>query len=269
MAQWQLGVRATWLSTLLLFGLSGCGSDLGKCDVAALGGNVTPGQLAPHTGQLLVNRSCAAGSCHSESAIGTARDGAPAGLNFDVVPQDLSPAEMAKITRGSANVNDNADDMWSWIDDGTMPPEGKRVAPTATEKEAIRNWLACGAEVVPVAPAIDMSGDFNQLFTSLQRDCGACHGAGSVSGQWLKADPCATRAALVNTSATGPSCGPTGRVLVTPGNPDNSLMLQKLEGATQTCGTAMPLGRADAVPSAYAAPLRAWITGGALVVGCP
>lgn len=256
----------------LLAMLAGCGTDLGECDKAALGGSDMQGMLAPHAGQIAVNGSCASGKCHSASATGENRVGAPAELNFDVVPADLSDAERAKVTQGATKVQDEKEEMWALIDSGDMPPEGQRAAPTAAEKESIRNWLACGAEVV-MAPATSTptTADLTSIYTALNgMACKACHSAGP-DNNFLVGNQCDMYNALVGKPAMGSICKTTAPSLVTAGNPDSSLFVQKMS-ATPPCGSSMPLG---GMPLAQTAPqvvqaVRDWITAGALKpAGCP
>jgi mono/diheme cytochrome c family protein len=246
----------------------GCGSDLGECDMAALALSTDAAQSQPYTGQRLVHQSCAAGQCHAESAKGVDRIGAPAGLNFDVVPADTSDAESAKIIRGESVVDENAEEMWEWISDGLMPPEGKRMPLEGADKETVRNWLACGAPVIR-QPLTVGGRDWAALFPSLETTCGACHNAASTTGPWLAlGDACTTRANLLGSVASGTGCGTTGATLIVPSSPDASLLLQKLE-SPMPCGTVMPPDRNAATPSALAAPLRQWIAAGALAPACP
>ena len=273
------GVRKAWsyvaIFAVTLLGQAGCGPGLGECDMAALALTNDVALSQPYTGQQLVNQSCAAGRCHSETAKGADRIGAPAGLNFDVVPADVSDPEITRIIRGESHVDENAEEMWEWIDDGMMPPEGQRTPLSSANKEIVRNWLACGAPVVR-QPLPAVSSDWASLFPTLDTTCGACHNATSLTGPWLaQGDACATRANLLAGMATGPACGMTGAKLVVASSPDTSLLLQKLEAPMPSCGDPMPPGRGaglapTAIPaSAIAAPLRMWIADGAPAPGCP
>jgi hypothetical protein len=253
--------------------LAGCGgADLGECDMAALGGSVDQTAPAPHAGQIIVNRSCAAGHCHSADAEGDARDGAPADLNFDVVPQDMMFEELGKVQDGAAVVQDERENMWALIEDGEMPPKPPAGAGemSAADKEVVRNWLACGAPVIatPVAPGMH-DDDWTAIYTTLSSmGCQGCHGPGSAMGSFLPApgDACAAYDAVVGAAANGPQCGSTGAMLVQASNPGASLLLQKLKG-TQTCGGPMPMGAPN--PLAVDNPglvdmIEQWIADGAL-----
>ncbi len=91
-------------------------------------------------------------------------------------------------------------------------------------------------------------------------DNGYCHGGGT--GGLLITDAASTYAALVEVGAMGMACGPTGAVRVVPGNPDASLIVQKLEG-TQTCGAAMPKDL-PSLSQTEIDRIRAWILDGAM-----
>ncbi|HMJ15511.1 MAG TPA: hypothetical protein VK524_29045 [Polyangiaceae bacterium] len=255
--------------------LASCGTDIGECDMNALGGSTVQGQLAPHTGQELVNNSCAGGTCHSSSAKGPARNGAPAELDFDVVPADNSPAEVARALSGGSNVHDEAEEMWELIDSGQMPPEGKRAALASNDKETIRNWLACGAEVV-AAPKVSVSvpADLTGIHGALSGlVCKSCHSNGP-DNNFLSGDACAMYSALVGkTSSSSGACGTAKLPLVTAGKPDESLFLQKLSASpAPACGSTMPLASPPlgGTDPALVASIRTWILEGATKpAGCP
>jgi len=263
----DVSFRALAAASCVLW-LAACGgADLGECDMAALGGSADVMAPMPHAGQRLVHASCAAGHCHSADAKGTARDGAPAGLDFDVVPQDNTLPQISKIMDGAAVVQDERENMWSLIDSGEMPPAPPAGVGelSAADKEVVRNWLACGAPVIatPIAapPGAD---DWTAIYTSLSgMGCQGCHGPGSAMGSFLPAigNACAAHGSVVGATANGPKCGSTGMMLVQSGNPAASLLLQKLRG-TQTCGDPMPLG-GEPLPSTMVDMIEQWIAAGA------
>lgn len=182
----------------------GCNDrDLGECNLDGVteDGAPLPGPAAldlvyssidgrpMFEGQALVQASCGNGSfCHSPSAVGSARIGAPAGLDFDVqlactdpsvdpTCTNLQPCEGAdaqspyceRLERLQSNQGRTASwggDIMNEIRDGTMPPgaAGAQVQdatpwirrdltelPRLATKEGrdiVRNWLACAAPVV-------------------------------------------------------------------------------------------------------------------------
>lgn len=86
-----------------------------------------------------------------------------------------------------------------------------------------------------------------------------CHGSATGGGLVLVGRADAHRA-LVGVAAGGAACGSSGSLRVAPGDPDASLLVQKLEGAAG-CGTEMPPGARLA--DADLALIRAWIEAGA------
>ena len=111
-------------------------------------------------------------------------------------------------------------------------------------------------------------------FTAVYRDIlqgGGCNGgptchAGSLAGQLELSTPATAYAALVAIRAQGSgggamSCNGTGLLRVAPGDPDASLLVQKLEADPPVCGQHMPPGRTLAPEQL--AQLRAWIGAGA------
>jgi hypothetical protein len=239
-----LALAAAAVSSVL--GLAGCGTDLGECDRTMLGGSDDPMMPVPHTAQGLVDASCASGLCHSVEARGEQRRGAPAELNFDVLPADDSFEEISLVQDGAAVVQNRREDMWALIDSGEMPPPRPQGGGemSAANKEVVRNWLACGAPVIATPPVSEDDDAFSQIYTALSgMNCQGCHQPGLNMGSFLPmpGNPCEAHDMLVGAMASGPDCGDSGMVLVQPGMPDQSLLLHKLKG-TQTCGDSMPMG---------------------------
>ncbi len=71
--------------------------------------------------------------CHASSLTGPARAGAPAGLDFDSVEGIRLAADRIDRVAAAGPDATNAD----------MPPGNPR--PTAAERAALGEWLACGA----------------------------------------------------------------------------------------------------------------------------
>lgn len=248
--------------------LASCGGDLGMCDMTLI--DAETAMMKTYSGQSLVNASCAGGTCHALSAQDAARMGAPAGLNFDLVP--ATTADTAKVAKGQATVREQAEAMWEEIDEGTMPPEGKRAALVASDKETIRNWLACNSPVDNRPPnTMPTTADLTSIYAALTGPtmlCKSCHSAGTDGTFMAGMTACEAHTALVDKPAVGSKCGTSGQKLVVAGQPDQSLLLQKLAG-TQTCGDPMPLGGTPVDPM-LVQNIRAWITAGALKpAGCP
>lgn len=248
-------------------GLAGCGDGLGECNQAALGGDPVSGM--PYAGQALVATKCSSGRCHSEGAMGNARVGAPADLNFDVVGSDA-----AMVDHAIATVNDWAEDMWEEIEEGAMPPPKPAGSGelSSADKEAVRNWLACGA---PSIKGSATSVTWDGIWTSLAGNCTGCHSttAGPTLGNGfvLGDDACTSYNNIVMQASLNAACG----TRVVPNNPTGSLLYQKITGTQPMgCGTPMPpfgmvMGLNDTEPDLVAR-IQQWIMSGApKPAGCP
>jgi hypothetical protein len=165
---------------------------------------------------------------------------------------------------------------------------------TAAGRAMLRAWLICGAPVVertsdaapapgtPVGDALDPTicdepePTFESLFEKVIRGSCAvegCH-AGvppdgtAPSGMMLldPDDPALSYASLVGVAAMGAECGDAARTRVVAGNPDASLLIQKLEGDGSPdgaeCGDRMPQGGPYLRQSTINV-FREWITAGA------
>jgi outer membrane protein assembly factor BamB len=98
----------------------------------------------------------------------------------------------------------------------------------------------------------------------VQRGCNGgttCHSS-MLAGQLQMSTAAQAYSALVSAPALGTACSATGLLRVAPGDPDNSLLVQKLEAAMPICGQHMPPG--GTVPAAQLMQLRMWIEKGAL-----
>lgn len=133
-------VRAVGAS-LLMLSAAGCEDDLGKCDETKARTLVINGEgQALYAGQAVLNDSCAAGQCHSSSAKGSDRQGAPAGLDFDLQPAAVVPPageggvpsaglslnskQLSNLRANQRIVFDEREEIWEQIQDGLMPPDG-------------------------------------------------------------------------------------------------------------------------------------------------
>ncbi len=167
-----------WLGGLLV--LAGCQPDLAECATATQADNVV--FLADGTpmfaGQALVHVSCAAGTCHASGADDSGRNGAPAGLNFNVDPAcgfevedcDTVPDAFERLDRSARKVRSFDHEILRTLQDDSMPPAGAPVpvdvfgtfeggvlsnplpAITTPEgREIVSEWLGCGSRVIEVA----------------------------------------------------------------------------------------------------------------------
>jgi hypothetical protein len=67
-----------------------------------------------------------------------------------------------------------------------------------------------------------------------------CHGSGQGGLKFMKKEEAYTT--LVGAMAAGPACGTSGKVRVKAGEPDASLLLEKMSMEKPSCGDAMPIG---------------------------
>ena len=99
-----------------------------------------------------------------------------------------------------------------------------------------------------------------------------CHAPDPANGNAISAgldltDLEAGYAALIDVEASmeedlGAECGFEGRIRIIPGDPDNSLFLNKLEEETPDCGDQMPFGQP--IDAAQITVIREWIMAGAM-----
>jgi hypothetical protein len=230
-----------------------------------------------YRGQEIVATRCASGICHSETAVGDQRRGAPADLNFDVGGGSGSDADRAKLARMLGVVVDWSEDMWDEIEGGTMPPEKPAGSGelNSADKEAVRNWLACGADGIPPDPNA-RTATWESIWSSLGKSCVGCHdmnGAGNSGGAVLgeAGDACGSFGRIVGKNGVTETCG--GMPLVTPFEPQNSHLLLKVKADPTMCGGAMPAGQAaglTVLDPELVGLIETWIMNGApRPAGCP
>jgi hypothetical protein len=212
-------VVSTVLVMLSLFLVSACSPDLGTCDITQAQTIIYLDGVPYVEGQALIYQSCAGSQCHASAASGTARTGAPHGLNFDVQPitKTSSTDAVPVLQAGITEVRDEAEELWRVIDNGSMPPgkAGDRndlpwtdVTGTvnvmltgldlAEARDKARNWLACAAPIVAAtsdAPQQDavkglgaienpgtppaVTSTWTSVYTNVLAACSSCHVAGS------------------------------------------------------------------------------------------
>ena len=122
---------------------------------------------------------------------------------------------------GDSLLADSLDDsaLWHQVDSGEMPPEGEPPL-SQQERQLIRDWIASGApSMATVAKIRDLN--LHDVLPILLLRCNACHGPRLQEGGL----DLRTRAAMTRGGRNGPA--------FSPGNPDDSLMIQRIE--TEAC----------------------------------
>lgn len=275
----------TALCVLVALSAAGCGDDLGECDRAAAQ-QLVYGQngLVATKGQALLHDACgSAAFCHSSRATGADRFGAPALLDFDMLPR---PEGWPEVVR-------NREEIWKSVLDGSMPPRGvgervvahgawafDRLHPggallpglaTHDGKAALRNWLACDAPVVadtrvpswalpPTDGGSELS-DWGAIFGAIVAPrcaTAGCHDA-AAAGRLALLDECDAYSQLLAAS----SCGGDPRLM--PGD-GASYLLDKLESDRPRCGAPMP--PAGKLVERELMALRRWVEAGAPAQNC-
>jgi hypothetical protein len=281
-----------WLAIALA--CTACGSsDLGECDQSAAMELVySANGMVATKGQALAHDSCGNGVfCHSAAASRSERFGAPAGMNFDMLP---SP-------QGLSDMLDFKDDAWAVVESGEMPPRGlgqevlgdgqwsvaldgdasaPKLPALSTEhgKAAFRNWLACGAPTVtetrlpiwarpPSEPfdggATPAFGDLYEVIFKPKCALAGCHNANGAAGGLAMPDVCGTHEALFRQGACG-------QRYVSAGDADGSFLMSKLEAKDLSCGDPMPPpSHGGQLPQALRDAVRDWIDAGADAEECP
>lgn len=173
-------MRCALAALVCLFLLSwtmGCEpTQLGECDqnLATTVVFDTSGNPA-YAGQAMVEMACS--GCHSQPAVGASRRGAPHGLDFDMVgsrtsdPDSPDEDALARVAAARDIIFDWREDMFSTVEDGSMPPgevgqaafinsgysypDGSPLEEidSVMGQELYKNWLACGG------PVIERTGD--------------------------------------------------------------------------------------------------------------
>lgn len=316
--------------------LAACRPDLGECDQAALdnsivfllseGGAASDGQPM-YAGQALVQTECA--SCHAESATGVTRGGAPGGLDFDLALacgsvtdyEACSTPEKNALRGQTENVFEYRELIWSTVHNETMPPGPAGAArvdgapavyrnyserdgasgrlgrlTTSESREALRNWLACGAPTIstavtgtgrtglclndrrePIADCayrvdttpIQLDPTFTSIFDNVfsHRRCTSCHSASAGdqdsfrgSGELAFDDSDAAYTRLL-AQAEGDSCGGMGAMVIA-GDCNGSPLIQKLRG-DGGCGDPMPPQATNRLSNDQIDVICQWINDGA------
>ena len=148
-------------------------------------------------------------------------------------------------------------------DDGTTGPVGD-----ATGSATGTSGDATGAETTGddggTVGDCDVEPTLSSITTeyfALSCNFSSCHGSGGAGGLTLDTDT--LHESLVDVAAKHP--GAVGKVLVIPGDPANSFLIQKLEGPGASEGSIMPVGISEPLdPECRIQAVRTWIENGAL-----
>lgn len=107
--------------------------------------------------------------------------------------------------------------------------------------------------------------DINAKYFQFSCVFGGCHESGSAKGG-LNLESSNLHAQLVNVGASDSKASARGKLLVVPGDPDASFLVQKLAGTMgRDEGNLMPDGTEEPIdPACRIAMLRQWISDGAL-----
>lgn len=244
------------VKTLMLSGalsLAACGSSEGS-DAGAV---PDTGVVAADTGAISADTGVARDTGPGPSDVGAADAGTvDTGVEIqnDAEPRDADPAPDALDPVDATTFPDAVVAPDALVAPDAVVAPDALVAPDAA--------VAPDALVAPDASAPDATvpdagapvPTFATVFTQVLSGCG-CHSAGA--GGLTFGNEQATYNALVNIASR---CG--GRPLVTPGDPANSFLHDKVANASPACGSRMPRG-GRALPAATVQILTDWIAAGA------
>lgn len=224
-------------------------------------------------------------------------------FDVQLASTDDSLGSRDRLERSLRRVRSYRHDIMGVIEDDRMPPggeastqalagaprwfdaDGNRVPLFADSFEGLdvlRNWLSCGAPVVertsphpagtePLGDVVEARIDIEPTWTSLYENvvlprCGrSCHAPGSEETEFNMLDLSERGLAyanLVGVDGMGSFCSGMGTRVVA-GDPDASLLYQKLSQEDPACGSRMPQG-GDPLPTPVLEAFRAWIQAGAL-----
>jgi hypothetical protein len=190
--------------------------------------------------------------------------------------------------RGAEGISvSDAAPEYVWMDPRTDMPVEIPTLDSPDGRETLRNWLACGLPIVSrsepsmattpppalgdtvppyeVTPLEPRWADIYERMISRRCASAPCHGS-AREGELQLDDPATALSNLVGMVSRGDDCMSGGAMLIAPGDPDHSLLVNKLEGHDANgeviCGRSMPVG-GSRVSDASMASIRQWIMEGA------
>jgi hypothetical protein len=184
------------------------------------------------------------------------------GSNQDDETQERDPS-----TAGDGDITSNTPDASSGARDAGSAPRDASTTPISdagTIRDASTAPVADAgpadagpqrdASIAPAAPT------FREVYALIANNCSPCH-TSEADGDLDMSTRVIAYGNLVDQDAEGSACRGSGRVRVVPGDAQESLLVQKLEG-TQDCGSRMPRNRTP-LPAASIDLIKGWIEAGA------
>ena len=153
---------------------------------------------------------------------------------------------------GESAVAESVDDslLWIMIDGGDMPPEGQPPLGNK-ERSLIRKWLQAGARSSVPIEAIEKKLNQHDVLPIVLLRCTTCHGARIKQGGVDLRTPVSMRKGGTN----GPA--------MIPGDPDSSLMMQRIESEACPPRDLLLKFFVKRPPASEVKVLRDWIAAGA------
>jgi mono/diheme cytochrome c family protein len=142
--------------------------------------------------------------------------------------------------------------------DSTTAPNGP-AALTAVATDVDGNVGTSPAVNVTVAPVVTLTQLQEQVFTPL---CSGCHNGSQPAGGRLPGSQNLTAGNTFSNIVGVASLEQPSLMRVKPGDPDNSYLIHKVEGAADISGSQMPLG-GPVLSQATIDQIRSWISAGA------
>ena len=168
----------------------------------------------------------------------------------------LDLSSMAALRRGGesgeAMVAETLDEslLWTMVDGGEMPPEDE--PPLSDQERAlIHRWIATGANSEKPRTNVKRALNQHDVLPIILLRCTTCHGPRIQKGGL----DLQTRAAMLKGGARGPA--------IVPGEPDSSLMIQRIESDACPPRELLLKFFVKRPPTAEVKVLREWIAAGA------